>query len=95
MRWAQDIPPSTEVEMTTIKSYGGLRTTRMPMSELRCVKTRFGVQNLQRVPKEASKSKRPWWAAPNQRLFYVGNDRRKAVETAVWRKAHEQIKDSS
>ena len=95
LRWAQNIPSNTEIEMTTIKSYGSLRTTRMPISELRPIKARFGIQNLARVPRSMDRtgigSKRPWWAPKEQTLFFVGNERRKSVETAVWQKALKQI----
>lgn len=99
LRWAQNIPSNTEIEMTTIKSYGSLRTTRMPISELRPIKARFGIQNLARVPRPLNKtgisSNRPWWAPKEQTLFFVGNERRKSVETAVWQKALEQIRSSA
>ena len=98
LKWAQSIPPNTELEMTTIKSYGSLRTTRMPISGLRPVKARFGIENLARVPRSLERtsigSKRPWWAPKEQTLFFVGNERRKSVETAVWQKALEQIRSS-
>jgi hypothetical protein len=97
LRWAQNIPPNTEVEMTTIKSYGSLRTTRMPISELRPTKARFGIENLIRVPKPSTRTitgvRRPWWAPKEQTVFFVGNERRKTVETAVWQKALEQIRN--
>ena len=98
LRWSQNIPPDTEVEMTTIKSYGSLRTTRMPISELQPIKARFGIENLVRVPKSTARSstgtQRPWWALKEQSLFFVGTERRKTVETAVWQKAMEQIRNS-
>ena len=99
LKWAQSIPSNTEVEMTTIKSYGSLRTTRMPISELRPIKARFGIENLARVPRSLERTsinpKRPWWAPKEQILFFVGNERRKSVETAVWQKALEQIRSSA
>ncbi len=99
LRWAQSIPSNTELEMTTIKSYGSLRTTRMPIAELRPIKARFGIENLARVPRSLERasisSKRPWWAPKEQTLFFVGNERRKSVETAIWQKALEQIRSSA
>lgn len=99
LKWAQSIPSNTEVEMTTIKSYGSLRTTRMPISELRPIKARFGIENLARVPRSLGRTsnspKRPWWAPKEQNLFFIGNERRKSVETAVWQKALEQIRNSA
>lgn len=79
--------------MTTIKSYGSLRTSRMQISELRPIKVLFGIQNLERVPKYTpiSNQKKPWWAPKEQHLFFVGNERRKTVETAIWQKVFKQI----
>ena len=99
LKWAQSIPSNTELEMTTIKSYGSLRTTRMPISELRPIKARFGIENLARVARSVERTsispKRPWWATKEQTLFFVGNERRKSVETAVWQKALEHIRSSA
>ena len=93
LKWAQTVPPNTEVDLTTIKSYGSLRVSRMPISELHPTKARFGIQNLVRVPHLPSTRKRPWWAPKERNLFFVGNDRRKTVETAVWQKALRQIRN--
>lgn len=99
LKWAQSIPSNTELEMTTIKSYGSLRTTRMPISELRPIKARFGIENLARVRSNLERTsispKRPWWAPKAQTLFFVGHERRKSVETVVWQKSLEQIRSSA
>lgn len=96
LKWAQSMPSNTEVEMTTIKSYGSLRITRFPIGELQPAKAKFGIENLKRVPKPVSTSKkRPWWAPKEQSLFFVdATQRRKTVESAVWQKVLEQIKNS-
>ena len=94
MKWAQSIPPSTEIDLTTIKSYGRLRVSRMPISEMRPTKARFGIENLIRVPHFPPTKKKPWWAPKQQDLFFIGNERRKTVETAVWQKALETIRKS-
>ncbi|KAL9069685.1 MAG: hypothetical protein Q9161_005386 [Pseudevernia consocians] len=93
-KWAQNIPPNTEVDLTTIKSYGSLRVSRMPISELQPTKARFGIENLVRVPHFRSTKKKPWWAPKERNLFFVGNERRKTVETAVWQKAIGQIRNA-
>ena len=93
LKWAQDIPPTTEIDLTTIKSYGSLRISRMPISELHPTKARFGIQNLVRVPHFSSTKKKPWWAPKERNLFFVGNERRKTVETAVWQKALENMRN--
>lgn len=95
LKWAENIPPNTEVEITTIKSYGSLRITRMPISELQPVKAKFGIENLKRVPKTASSMTRPWWAPKERHMFFIDTtQRRKTVEAAVWQKAREQINNS-
>ena len=93
LKWAQSISPNTEVDLTTIKTYGRLRVSRMPLSELHPTKARFGIENLVRVPHFPLVKKRPWWAPKEQKLFFVGNERRKTVETAVWQKALEKIRN--
>lgn len=91
LKWAENIPPNTEVELTTIKSYGSLRISRMAIAELQPTKVRFGIENLIRVPKSTSTAKRPWWAPKEQRTFFVGDERRKSVETVVWQKVRSQV----
>ena len=93
LKWAQNIPPNTEVEMTTIKSYGSLRISRMLISELHPTKARFGIENLVRVPLFPLTAKRPWWVPKERNFFFVGSERRKTVETAVWQKALAQIRN--
>lgn len=93
LKWAQSIPPNTEIDLTTIKSYGSLRISRMPISELHPTKAHFGIENLIRVPHFPSTKKKPWWAPKERNLFFVGNERRKTVETAVWQKAQRQIQN--
>ncbi|KAF6231623.1 hypothetical protein HO173_010155 [Letharia columbiana] len=94
LNWARNIPSKTEVDLTTIKSYGSLRISRMQISELRPTKARFGIENLIRVPHFSSIKKRPWWAPKERNLFFVGSERRKTVETAVWQKALGQIRNT-
>lgn len=81
--------------MTTIKSYGSLRTTRMPIAELQPVKAKFGIENFKWTSKVEPSTKRPWWAPKEKRLFFVDTtQRKKTVEAAVWQKALDQIKNS-
>lgn len=94
LKWSKNIAPATEVEMTTIKSYGGLRDSSMRLSELRPVKALFGIQNLDRVPNPGSPSKGRWWTPKQQLNFYVGNPRSKTVESGVWQQALSQIRKS-
>ena len=95
LKWAQNISPNTEVDLTTIKTYGRLRVSRMPLSELHPTKARFGIENLVRVPYFPSVEKKPWWAPKEQKLFFVGNERRNTVETLVWQRALEKIRSIS
>lgn len=64
------------------------------MSELHPTKSLFGIENLIRVRHYPSTKKKPWWAPKEQNLFFVGNDRRKTVETAVWQKVLENIRNA-
>ena len=95
LKWAQSIPTNTEIEMTTMKSYGSLRSSRMQISELRPTQARFGIQNLLRVRYSSKNQRRPWWASKDPHLFFVGNERKKTVEAIVWQKISSQIKDSA
>lgn len=94
LRWAQSIPPSTELDLTTIKSYGGLRVSRMSIGELRPTKALFSIKNLVSKPAITPSKARPWWAPKPQHLFYVGNQHRKTIEAKVWEKALAQIQES-
>ena len=94
LRWSKNIAPETEIEMTTVKSYGGLRDSGMRLSELRPTRALFGIQNLYRVPKSSSPSKGRWWTPKKQLKFYVGNPRSKTVESGVWQKALSQVRDA-
>ncbi|MCJ1230090.1 hypothetical protein MMC12_006761 [Toensbergia leucococca] len=95
MKWVQNIPPTTEIGLTTINFYGRPRATRMFVSDLRRTKARLGVANLVRIltPAQAA-ARRPWWMGKQPNLFYVATERVKSRQTSVWQKVFDQIKDS-
>lgn len=86
LRWAENIPPSTELDLTTIRTYGRPRVSRLTLAELKPVKARFGIENLARIQRKYGRTPRPWWAHREQHLFFVGNQRRKTFESSIWNK---------
>ncbi|KAA6410102.1 MAG: hypothetical protein FRX48_05521 [Lasallia pustulata] len=94
-KWARKIPSSTEIDLTTVQSFGRPRVSRMKISDLRTTNARLGVANLAKRPQSSgTEIKRPWWRSKPQGLFYVGNDRARSREPSVWRKVLETIKGS-
>lgn len=92
-RWARKIPPSTEIDLTTIRPLGRPRVSRMKLSDLRTTSARLGVANLVRRPQSSGvEITRPWWKGRPQGLFYVGEDGAGSREPSLWQKALETIK---
>lgn len=91
LRWAQNIAPETELDLTTIKSYGFPRVSRMFVADLRPVKARLGIENLSRLPRAPPSKPKPWWVSNEQRRFFVGNERKKSIETSIWQIVFSQI----
>ena len=89
MRWAQKIGQDTEVDLTTIRSLGRSRVTRLPFSALRRSTGRLGVVNLRAV-NEPHKA-RAWWMGKPLREFYVGIEKSRRWEYRIWKNAWEQI----
>ncbi len=95
MRWVKKIPPSTEVDLTTIRFYGKPRVSRMQISDLHPTKAKLGISNLVRELRDpAPAAKRPWWAGKIPRKFYVGSERGRSREPSIWQKVLEVIKSS-
>lgn len=94
-RWARNIPPSTEIDLTTIRSFGRPRVSRMKLSDLRTTSARLGVANLARkVQNSVSETQRPWWRGKPQDLFYVGNESAGSREPSLWQRTLETVKAS-
>lgn len=85
MKWSRDIPPSTEVDMTTMRLFGLPRVTRMRLSDLNVVRgSTVGVANLVKTPRDPAKyGKRPWWRGPELRKFYVANKMSKSNQPTI------------
>lgn len=94
-RWARNIPPNTEIDLTTIRSFGRPRVSRMQISDLQATSARLGVANLARRPRiSKTETPRPWWRGKPQGLFYVGNDTARSREPSLWQKVLEVVKAS-
>jgi len=91
LRWSESIPSNTELDLTTIKWYGRPRVSRIPISDLKPTKASFGIENLVRKQKALPGMSDSTRKAKGQRLFFVGNDPKKSIETSVWRKVTAQI----
>ena len=92
LRWAESMPLTTEIDLTTMRLYGRTRVSRVPLGELRKTKSNLGIANLVRVLKPfEAQVKRPWWMSKPQTEFYVGNDRGKSREASIWGKVLEKI----
>ena len=94
-RWARKIPPSTEIDLTTIRSFGRPRVSRMLVSDLQTTSARLGVANLGRKPsRPGTEVERSWWMGKQPRLFYVGTDHGRSREPSMWQKVLDVIKGS-
>lgn len=96
VKFLERIPPKTEIDLTTIKSFGLLRVQRMPVEELRKVKYTFSAANLVRIPPPSSTlPRRPWWKGSLPTKFYVGHERiKKGRGPTPWQKVWEQLKSA-
>ena len=90
--FVERMPPQTELDFTTIKLFGRTRVSRIPFGELWPSAARIGIQNIVRVRDASPKNGRTWWQGQEQSLFFVGDARRKSVETIIWEKVWGQIK---
>ena len=92
LRWAKRVSPSTEIDLTTMRFYGRPSVSRMPLSDLRKIKTNFSVANLVRTEKPLQPNlERPWWMPKPRMEFYVGKERGKSREASVWRMIFDRI----
>lgn len=92
-RWARNIPSNTEIDLTTIRSFGRPRVSRMQISELQTTSARLGVANLARRPRiSETETLRPWWRVKPQGLFYVRNDTTRSRKPSLWQKVLEVVK---
>ena len=95
-RWAQSIPPETQVYMTTTRFYGGPRVSRMAVEDLRQTRAWLSVANLTRTPPSRTEVARKSWRAPEPLLrFYVGAENKKATESSVWEQALKRMPKES
>ncbi|KAF2436954.1 hypothetical protein EJ08DRAFT_7722 [Tothia fuscella] len=67
LRFCQNPPMGTPIELTTLRVYGLARTSSLTLGELRRVQGRFGIANLERVGHEEVREGRSDWAKMTQR----------------------------
>ena len=95
-RWAANIPQDTELDLTTMRAYGKLQVSRLPVKDLRQTSSWVSVANLSRVPSTSAKtpSRRRWWmwwALKPVQNFYVGFDRPTGRDISIWRQVLQKI----
>lgn len=95
LRWAKKMPPSTEIDITTMRFYGTARVSRMRLADLRGKKARLGVANLVRINIDPDMKGRIWWRGETQNQFYVGNQKFKGKDTSIWMSVLEHIRQST
>lgn len=83
IRYSQNLPKNTELDITTMNFIGKPRVARVNLSELRPVKERLGFANFARDTTKAN-AKRPWWMGSAQRQFGVHNEKSGIVKGEVW-----------
>ena len=88
---AGQIPPTTEVDLTTIKALGRPRVNRIPLGELWPVKARLGIQNFTWIRDSSTPTRRPWWRGTENKLFFVSETTQKATDAILWRKFYGQL----
>ena len=95
-KWAQNIPPETQVHMTTTRFYGGPRVSRMAVEDLRQTKAWLSVANLTRTPPPRTEAAKKSWRTPKPVLrFYVGAGKKKAKDFSVWEQALKRVPKES
>ena len=96
MRYAARLPPSAELDLTTMRASGRARVTRVPVGELKWTPgERWGIVNLRRMRDGRAESDRArqWWKRMGRvEGFFVGEDEGQAREKGVWREVLAQIK---
>ena len=88
---AGGIPPSTEVDLTTIGALGRSRVSRIPFGELWPTRSRFGIQNIVRKSDNDTTIKRPWWRGKDKNFFYVSETSKKTLDSVSWQRFYGQI----
>jgi hypothetical protein len=103
LRFAANPPPTTPLVFTTIRMIGFQRTSNLTLGQLRPVKSRFGMSNLERVvPEEVIEKRSLWakvslWAKEPRNRFFVGGEEgvRRAGIPKVWPLIKESIERNS
>lgn len=95
-KWARNIPPKTQVDMTTMRFYGGPRVSKISIEELRQTRSWLNAANLTRSPPAVSEAAKKSWRMPKPLLkFFVGPEREKAREFSIWKQVLKRIPQDS
>lgn len=90
VKWIEQVPANTEIDLTTMRFSGRVRVCRMLLSDLKETKARLGVANLARASNSTVSKSRPWWMGREPDCFYVANDivkgRKFVWKSAAWQK---------
>jgi len=96
IRYSKSLPADARIEFTTMKFSGRQGFTAMRVSDLKPMRARFGIANLVRLPPPATSApSRPWWMGKRATQFYVGSERGRSREKAVWDNILDYIKQTS
>ena len=95
-KWAKNIPPATQVYMTTTRFYGVPRVSRMTVEDLHQTRAWLSIANLTRTPPLRTEAAKQSWRTPKPLLkFYVGAEKKKATEFSVWEQALKRMPKES
>ena len=86
LRWAAKAPGETQLDLTTMRAYGKLQVSRLPLKDLRHTSSWVSVANLARVPSAPSDiaAKRRWWMLKPMKEFYVAPEQPQKRQDSVW-----------
>lgn len=70
-QWVQKMPSNTQISLTTMRFTGRPRVSCVLLSDLREIKTKWGIANLARVSNSTASASRPWWMGKDPPMFYV------------------------
>lgn len=92
MRFVNQVPRTTEIDLTTIGQFGWPHVYRMPLAELRKARYTFSAANLVRViSPSAVKPARSWWKKESPTKFYVGIKPVGRRGPTPWQKVWDQL----
>ncbi|CZT04541.1 uncharacterized protein RAG0_10961 [Rhynchosporium agropyri] len=91
LRYSKNLPPTAELDITTMNFIGKPRVARMNIGDLKAKKARFGFAGFERDTQELN-GRRKWWMGKPVRLFGVTNEGSGLLEGEVWRNVERAIR---